>query len=66
MVMKDIKLTSVKVLESLYKRFKVKTVNSDMTLQKIANRSINLYLTDNSFREMMDSTDSLFISGSNF
>ena len=64
--MKDIKLTSVKVLESLYKRFKVKTVNSDMTLQKIANRSINLYLTDNSFREMMDSTDSLFISGSNF
>ncbi len=64
--MKDIKLTSVKVLESLYKRFKVKTVNSDMTLQKIANRSINLYLTDNDFRDVIDSTDSLFISGSNF
>ena len=44
--MSDTKLTSVKILESLYKRFKVKTVNSEMTLQKIANRSINLYLTD--------------------
>ena len=64
--MKDIKLTSVKVLESLYKNFKVRTVNSDMTLQKIANRSINLYLTDESFRELIDGTDSLFISGSNF
>ena len=45
--MKDIKLTSVKVLESLYKRFKIHTVNSNMTLQKITNRAINLYLNDN-------------------
>ena len=64
--MKDIKLTSVKVLHSLYKRFKVRTVNSDMTLQKITNRSINLYLTDENFRSLLDSTDNLFISGSNF
>ena len=64
--MKDIKLTSVKVLESLYKRFKVRTVNSDMTLQKITNRSINLYLTDDKFRSLLESTDDLFISGSNF
>ena len=64
--MKDIKLTSVKVLNSLYKRFKLNTVNSDMTLQKIANRSIGLYLNDEKFREIIDSSDSLFISGSNF
>ena len=64
--MKDIKLTSVKVLESLYKNFKLRTVNSDMTLQKIANRSINLYLTNEDFRNTIDKTDSLFISGSNF
>ena len=62
----DIKLTSVKVLQSLYNKFKVKTVNSKMTLQKIANRSINLYLNDNNFREKIDLSDELNISGSNF
>ena len=64
--MNDIKLTSVKVLHSLYKRFKVTTVNSNMTLQKITNRAINLYLTNDDFRDTLDSTDDLFISGSNF
>ena len=64
--MKDIKLTSVKVLESLYKRFKIHTVNSNMTLQKITNRAINLYLNDNEFRDTLDNTDELFIGGSNF
>ena len=64
--MNDIKLTSVKVLESLYKRFKVNTVNSNMTLQKITNRAINLYLTNDNFKDTLDNTDELFISGSNF
>ena len=64
--MEDIKLTSVKVLESLYKRFKIHTVNSNMTLQKIANRAISLYLNDNEFRDTLENTDELFISGSNF
>jgi len=64
--MEDIKLTSVKVLESLYKRFKIHTVNSNMTLQKITNRAISLYLNDNKFKDTLDNTDELFISGSNF
>ncbi len=64
--MEDIKLTSVKVLESLYKRFKINTVNSSMTLQKITNRAISLYLNDNKFKDTLDNTDELFISGSNF
>ena len=64
--MEDIKLTSVKVLESLYKRFKIHTVNSNMTLQKITNRAISLYLNDNEFRDTLENTDELFISGSNF
>ena len=64
--MNDIKLTSVKVLNSVYKRFKVKTVNSDMTLQKITNRSIELYLSDENFRDGIDSSDALSVSGSNF
>ena len=33
--MKNTKLTSVKILENLYEKFKLNTVNTKMTLQKI-------------------------------
>ena len=64
--MKDIKLTSVKVLHSLYKRFKVSTVNSDMTLQKLTNRAIDLYLESDEFKNEVEIHDDLTVSGSNF
>ena len=64
--MKDIKLTSVKVLESLYKRFKIHTVNSNMTLQKLTNRSVDRFLQDEKFREEIETYDNLIVSGSNF
>ena len=59
------KLTSVKILEDLYKRFKATTVNTKMTLQKLTNRSINLYLTDNNFKNTVETHDNLISSGSN-
>ena len=59
------KLTSVKILEDLYKRFKVKTVNTKMTLQKLTNRSINLYLTDENYKNKLETHNNLTISGSN-
>ena len=37
-----VKLTSVKVIESLYRDFKTKTVNSSMNLQKLVNRSMHM------------------------
>ena len=40
--MNNTKLTSVKILQALYHKFKVKTVNSNMTLQKLTNRAIDL------------------------
>ena len=42
-----VKLTSVKVIESLYRDFKTKTVNSSMNLQKLVNRSMHMYLKEN-------------------
>ena len=60
------KLTSVKILEDLYKRFKSTTVNTTMTLQKITNRSIDLYLTDEQYQEKLETYDKLTTSGSNF
>ncbi len=64
--MKDTKLTSVKILEGLYNKFKIDCVKSTTTLQKLTNRSIHLYLNDESFRSKIDKTDVLTISGSNF
>ena len=66
MVMKQSKLTSVKILEDLYKRFKSTTVNTKMTLQKLTNRAINLYLEDEKYKEMIETYDGLTTSGSNF
>ena len=63
--MNNSKLTSVKILEDLYKRFKATTVNTKMTLQKLTNRSINLYLTDEQYKDNLETHDNLTISGSN-
>tara|TARA_B100000700_G_C14805668_1_gene742748 strand:- start:310 stop:504 length:195 start_codon:yes stop_codon:yes gene_type:complete len=60
------KLTSVKILVNLYEQFKILTVNTKMSLQKLSNRSVHLYLTDEDFKEKIDSHDDLTISGSNF
>ena len=43
--MKYTKLTSVKIIEGLYNEFKSHTVNTDMTLQKLANRFVDMYLS---------------------
>ena len=63
--MNNSKLTSVKILEDLYKRFKATTVNTKMTLQKLTNRSINLYLTDEIYKNKVETHDNLISSGSN-
>ena len=64
--MDNTKLTSVKILKSLYDSFKVATVNTRMTLQKITNRSVHLYMTDDKYRDKIETMDELTISGSNF
>ena len=64
--MKNTKLTSVKILSSLYEQFKLNTVNTKMTLQKLTNRSVDKFLTDEKFREEIETYDNLTISGSNF
>jgi hypothetical protein len=48
------KLTTVKVLSDKYKEFKMETLNSEMTLQKLVNRAIHLYLTDSEFKQTIE------------
>ena len=64
MVMNNTTLTSVKLLKSLYEKFKLATINTSMTLQKLTNRSIDLYLTDDDFRNKVELHDNLAVSGS--
>jgi len=66
MSLKQTKLTSVKVLEHLYNKFKINTVDSDMTLQRLTNRTMYLYITDEDFRKKVSESNELVVSGSCF
>ena len=58
------KLTSVKILKELYKNFKTSTVENEFTLQKLVNRSIDLYVLDSDFKNKIHSYNNLIPSGS--
>ena len=57
----EVKLTSVNILKDVYVDFKKRTIETDMTLQKIVNRTLDLYLKDESFRTMVDKHETLGI-----
>lgn len=48
------KLTSVNILENVYNDFKKNIIGTDLTLQKIVNRSLDLYNTNSEVREIID------------
>ena len=62
--MDKLKLTSVKLLKSLYDKFKVDTINSSMSLQKLTNRTMHRYLNDDDFKEEINTYVELNCSGS--
>ena len=59
-----LKLTSVKLLDNLYKKFKVSNLDDNFTLQKLVNRSMDLYLLDNKFKTQIHEYKNLKPSGS--
>lgn len=60
------KLTSVRLLEYLYKQFKQTAISDDFTLQKLVNRSIKKYVDDKSYRIEINKYAKLQSSGSRF
>ncbi len=60
----DYKLTSVKILQDLYKRSKVDALSDEFTLQKLVNRSMDLYILDNKFKTQIHEWENLKPSGS--
>ena len=60
------KLTSVKIITDLYKKFKGVALNEEFTLQKLVNRSMDKYLRDEEYKKSIVEYDNLQVSGSNF
>ena len=59
-----LKLTSVKLLDNFYKKFKVSNLDDNFTLQKLVNRSMDLYLLDDKFKSQIHEWKNLKPSGS--
>ena len=59
-----LKLTSVKLLDNLYKKFKISNLDDSFTLQKLVNRSMDLYVHDEKFRKTINKWKNLKPSGS--
>lgn len=62
----ETKLTSVKIVKDLYSRFKRISFDSNITLQKLVNRSVDKYIEDETFRNEINNYDQLHESGSQF
>ena len=62
--MGDNKLTSVKVNEELFEEFKVMCVRTKFSLQKLVDRSIHLYLTNDDYKKQLHNHTNLALSGS--
>ena len=60
------KLTTVKILKDVYSSFKKVSFNSEVTLQKLVNRTVERYVSDETFRNEMNEYVKLQISGSQF
>ena len=62
--MENVKLTSVKLLKDLYKKFKLSTLDDNFTLQKLVNRSMDLYVHNEDFQKKINEWQNLKPSGS--
>ena len=60
------KLTSVQVLDDVYKKFKITTIEGNMNLQKLVNRSLDLYIKNEEFRNTINNHNNLATTGSKF
>ena len=50
---KTMTLTSVKIQSDLFENFKIECVKRKFSFQKLADRAIYLYLTDENFRKQV-------------
>ena len=56
---KDMTLTSVKIQSELFEDFKISCVKYKFSLQKLVDRAVHLYLTDEEFRKSIHNHNNL-------
>ena len=64
--MNEVKLTSVKVITELYKKFKNETIDNEFSLQKLVNRTLDKFVHDEEYRKKILEHENLHQSGSKF
>ena len=60
------KLTTVKIIKDVYSKFKRISFDSSVTLQKVVNRTLDMYNEDKEFRLKVNNYSNLHHSGSKF
>lgn len=64
--MADTKLTTVKIVKDIYSSFKRISFDSNITLQKLVNRSVHKYINEEDYRNEINTYEELQVSGSQF
>jgi|TARA_B110000238_G_scaffold142649_1_gene153939 hypothetical protein len=64
--MANTKLTTVKIIKDVYSKFKKISFDSNITLQKLVNRSLDKYIEDETFQNEINTYGGLQSSGSQF
>jgi len=64
--MAETKLTTVKIVKDIYSSFKRISFDSNITLQKLVNRSVHKYINEEDFRNEINTYEELQVSGSQF
>ena len=59
MIVKEEKLTSVKITQPLFDKFKMAALEDNFSFKKLADRAIFLYLTNDKFRTDIHSTNDI-------
>ena len=60
-MIKDEKLTSVKITQPLFDKFKMACLEDNFSFKKLADRAIYLYLTDKEFKELVHKINNIKI-----
>lgn len=63
MANKDMTLTSVKIKTDLFQEFRVECVKRKFSFQKLSDRAIHLFLTDEDFRKKITNHTNLDLEG---
>ena len=62
----ETKLTSVNVLDDVYKKFRENSIDGTINFQKLVNRTLDLYNKDENFRKTINNHNNLSTTGSKY